>query len=138
MNISSKKNQDNDHYDIDLIINEIYKIIEFMSSDTLIEMREKFFPQYKCVIEKQFEEFANNYYSVLQLLINGSDIKNLCMMLKELHSAKKKQTPMEYIEKHVTNELSNQYVIPVLEKLNKKEKKIFIKKKKKKKKEKEN
>lgn len=104
--------------DVDKVITDIYEIVKFMSSDTLVEMRKSYFSQYKYVVEKEFSEFTEKYYSIMQLLINGQDIGNLCMMLKELYVSKKKNISMDDTEKYVTNELSNQYVMPVLEKIN--------------------
>jgi hypothetical protein len=107
--------------DIQVLNHEIIKILEFMNQDEILALKDgKDNKLYADAIEKKFPTFAMNFYSILKLLISGSDISTLITMLKTLHGVKKNKLNFEDEERKLGEKLANDFVYPNIDKQKKK------------------
>ena len=109
--------------DVPQMLDNIQEIMEYMYQDDIIMMRDNDFKEYSQHMEEKFQAFADEYYAVFHKLVSGEDIIPMLEMLAMIEKIKAGEYTFEEGEKIIGDKLNRQYVMPVLEKENKKLKK---------------
>lgn len=100
--------------DIKDIVDTVIKILEFMSSDEMIELKNTNTMQYEQQVHDKFPEFADKYFSLFSLLLDEKleSISNLFTMLNTLALVKMGKITMETASNGIKEDLSNKYIYP--------------------------
>jgi hypothetical protein len=104
------------------LLNDVIKILEYMNTPEMQNLKKTEEAQYKLLMEQKFPEFSFRYYSLFQKLITGEDITPLLGMFAQIEKVKTGKITLDEAEKKVGESLATQYVYPSLNK-NKKKKK---------------
>ena len=102
--------------DVGKILSQIMSILECMTHDDMLALKEKNRPAFVETMEQKFPEFSERYYAVFQKVISGEDITPLFRMLAGIDRVNRKEATIEEVEEKIGTALANQYVIPVLNK----------------------
>lgn len=118
---------DDDNYDnpvnlpdVGKILSEVMKILEYMTTDEMIDMKSQDLAAYEEQMESKFPEFADKYYAVFKKVISGEDITPLFKMLVGIDKVNRGEKTIEEVETNLGKELANKYVLPVINKNKKK------------------
>ena len=63
------------------LLDDVASILEFISTDELMKLKDRSFREYQDKIEDKFPKFSERYYSIFMKLIRGEDINTLMVML---------------------------------------------------------
>lgn len=100
--------------DVHKIIFDIEKILEFICTEPMLKLRDDNYTLFKMEVEKQFPEFADSYYGILQLIMRGEDLSNLIHILTGINKVKSGGSTLEEEEEKFMNRMSEQYIPPNL------------------------
>lgn len=111
------------------LLMEITKILEYICKDDIIKMKHSDFKEYELHMESKFEKFSMRYYGIFQKLINGEDITPLMSMFDSINKIKSGYATVEQEEKRIGEELADRYIYPNLTKSQRKKVKKTLKEK---------
>jgi len=92
--------------DSNQILDRVYNILEFISTDEIIKLKLENKPLYLQTVEDNFSDFSERYYALFNHIVNGKDITPLFGMLEQLHNIKSGKSTVEEVEKEVGKGLS--------------------------------
>ena len=101
---------------VDYILDNVTKILEYMTTDEVISLKYKDVNQYEEMMEEKFADFSFKYYAVFKKVITGEDITPLFKMLAAIESVQRGDTTLENVEKKLGEDLAHQYIYPKLNK----------------------
>lgn len=106
--------------DVPTLIADIAKVLEYISIDSMLELRDRNEVAYKLtaneLIEKEMPNFHMRYYSLLQRLISGGDISYLLNMLTEIDEVNHGKKTLREAELKLGEELAEEFLYPKLSK----------------------
>lgn len=88
------------------ILDQTIEILECMATDEMKQLKKSNKKTYVEVMENKFKDFADKYYSLFRVIINGDDITPLFTMLDGLDSISSGEKSLEVVEKNIGKELS--------------------------------
>jgi len=118
---------------IDTVVDNITDMIEFMSSDDMIELQKNSVQEFNTILETKFAPFAESNPSVFKLLIKNdvNDISKLFIIIEQIYDIKNGKINFDDAFDNFKEKLANEYIYPKFggkEKLEKKMKKKLRKK----------
>lgn len=100
--------------DLKYVVDTLTQIFEVITTDEMINMRERNKEQYEQTLHDQFTDFCEKYYSLFSVILDGEldSMTHLVMMIKTLCMVKSGQITMDTAYAHIREELSNKYIYP--------------------------
>lgn len=100
--------------DIKYIVDTVAQILEYMSDDEMIKLKDENVTLYEQKIHEKFTDFSDKYFSLFSFLLDGKleSLFNLITMLNALAMVKTGKISMETATVGVREDLSNQYIYP--------------------------
>ena len=95
--------------DVTKLTETIREILEYMCSDTLIEMKKTNLDQYKNVLKMRYETFENKYPTMFNMIIEGKEISTLLEMFIKIEQIKNGTTTMKLAEEELGEKLADKY-----------------------------
>lgn len=102
--------------DVPKLLDQIIKILEYISSDEAIKMKNKDQDEFLNHMEEKFADFSFRYYAIFRKLLSGEDILPLFKMLAEIEKVQKGVKTLDTVEKELGEELANKYVYSKIKK----------------------
>jgi len=102
--------------DVQEILSKVIEILEYMTTDEILELRSKNKDEYEEHMEEKFVPFSDRYYGLFKQLISGKDITPLIEMLTEIEKIKEGNTTIEEAEHRIGRSLEKKFVTPNLNK----------------------
>lgn len=96
--------------DVPQLLSNIIEIMEYMTEDDMIKLREEDFQQFEQQMEAKFPDFSFRYYAIFQRIILGEDLGFLFEMLKQIHRVNCNEDTAENVEKMLGEELGRKYI----------------------------
>ena len=96
--------------DIKQVLDDVANVIEMISTDEMMELKEKDFKKYQDKIEDKFPKFSARYYGIFMKLIRGEDISTLMIMLSIMAKIKKGLMTYKEGEIEMSKILSQKFV----------------------------
>lgn len=114
MNFDSLSNDVGKYPDLKYIVDTVTQILELMSTDEMINLKQTDVVQYEQIIHDKFVDFCDKYYSLFSLLLDGKveSLSNLITMINTLCMVKTGQISMDAAYTNIREDLSNKYIYP--------------------------
>ena len=87
--------------DAEKLLDEVIQILEYMSSEDMLKLKEKNQLVFEEELEQKFPDFADKYYSVFKMICSGADLDPLFEMLKAIDNVNKGKQTLQKAEKNV-------------------------------------
>lgn len=99
------------------ISSKIVEVMEYMTSDEMLNIRKHNKDAYEAKISNKFPLFYNNYYGIIQVLINGeTNISHLIHMLNVINNVQLNKINIDDATNLVDDNLTENMVYPNLPK----------------------
>lgn len=99
--------------DAKTLLSSVLELMEYMSSDELLKIKEINKAKYEEIVEAKFPEFVDTYYFVYKMLVDATpntDISPLFKMISEIDKINKGKSSVEQSEKRLGNFLADKYI----------------------------
>lgn len=96
------------------ILTQINKILEFMCTDKMLEVRTNDIKNFKYIVRDKFEKFNEKYPTIMDIIIDGGDLSFLYKMLEKIDLVKQNKQKLRNVEIDLRDEMAEKYVYPNL------------------------
>lgn len=108
--------------DVPELLDNVNNVLEYMCTSEVKELRKGDKECFQAHMEQRFPDFSFKHYNLFVKLLSGEDISPLLTMLGVIQKVKSGELSMEDAERYVGEGLAKKYVLPKLDKKNKKNK----------------
>ena len=108
--------------DVNYILDTVIKILEKMNEEEMKFLAKENNSLFIDKISEEFSEFSNRYYTLFRTVIDREDLTNLFKMLEMIQKIQNDKIDIKSAEKQLGEDLADQYLYPVLNKKNDKNK----------------
>jgi hypothetical protein len=108
--------------DVDYILDTVIKILEKMNEEEMKFLSKENNSLFIDKISEEFSEFSDRYYTLFRTVIDREDLTNLFKMLEMIQKIQNDKIDIKSAEKQLGDHLADQYLYPVLNKKNNKNK----------------
>lgn len=98
--------------DPNVIAHKVYEILEYMSSDEMINIQIKNFAEYQKRMEMQFPDFSTRYSALFDQIITGDNLEILFTMLESIEQIKSGNIDQADAEENIKKDLEERYIKP--------------------------
>lgn len=95
----------------------ITELQEFINKDENKNLKDTNFELYKYRVESTFTEFNDKYPTIVKKILQGDNLDYLDKMLTAMDQIKKNNVTKDEVEKNLGEELAQEFLYPVVNKI---------------------